>query len=157
MDYRQLLKKYIEHVAEREGTTFLSDWERPASYSESPGFTDEEWAKLKQLEDEPLAVSAETHSCSCHPKNQGPCGICKELGCEVWDFNEYPKPLIEQYDIGVDRATIFVDNVELHGISLDPYPNAFGESIEIVGNDDPKPEKPEGDGPRAGHEIKGLM
>lgn len=29
------------------------------------------------------------HSCSCHIRNQGPCPICKELGCEVaWDFNQ---------------------------------------------------------------------
>jgi hypothetical protein len=29
-----------------------------------------------------------THSCSCHVRNQGPCDICKVLGCEVWDFNQ---------------------------------------------------------------------
>lgn len=87
MDHRQLLKKYIYHVGECEGTTFLSDLHRPLSkYREA--FTDEEWAELQKLENESLSVSAETHSCSCHPKNAGPCPICKELGCEVWDFNQ---------------------------------------------------------------------
>lgn len=84
IDYRQLLKKYIAHVGVEEGTTFLDVKE---SWPDSPEFTDEEWAKLLELEAEPLVVSAETHNCSCHAKNQGPCPICKELGCEVWDFN----------------------------------------------------------------------
>lgn len=31
---------------------------------------------------------AAAHSCSCHAKNQGPCELCKQMGCEVWDFNQ---------------------------------------------------------------------
>lgn len=29
-----------------------------------------------------------THSCSCHDRTEGPCRLCKSLGCEVWDFNQ---------------------------------------------------------------------
>lgn len=57
------------------------------------------------------------HSCSCHVKNAGACPICKELGCEVWDFNQ----------------------------------------VAVFGDDEPKPEKPEGDDPRSGHKIPPLM
>lgn len=53
MDYRQLLKKYIDHVGEYEGSTFLQDYMR-SNYPDMPDFTDEEWAELKKLEDEPL-------------------------------------------------------------------------------------------------------
>lgn len=31
-----------------------------------------------------------THSCSCHAQTKGPCLLCKELGCVVWDFNQVP-------------------------------------------------------------------
>lgn len=31
----------------------------------------------------------QNHSCSCHARNRGPCDICRALGCEVWDFNQY--------------------------------------------------------------------
>jgi hypothetical protein len=33
-----------------------------------------------------------THSCSCHVKNQGPCEVCKGIGCEVWNFNQVAMP-----------------------------------------------------------------
>ena len=43
MDYRELLKKYINHVGECEGITFLR-------YGEKPDFiTDEEWAELQKI------------------------------------------------------------------------------------------------------------
>jgi hypothetical protein len=45
MDYRELLKKYIAHVAYYEGISFLRDMDRDASL-----FTDEEWAELKRLD-----------------------------------------------------------------------------------------------------------
>lgn len=51
LNYKQLLKKYINHVGEHEGVTFLSDYDR-SSYPEMPIFTDEEWAELKRLDEE---------------------------------------------------------------------------------------------------------
>lgn len=51
MDYRALLKKYIEHVGTYEGSTFLSDHKRSA-YPDMPTFTDEEWALLKHISEE---------------------------------------------------------------------------------------------------------
>lgn len=44
MDYRELLKKYIAHVAYYEGIAFLRDMDRDDT------FTDEEWAELKNLD-----------------------------------------------------------------------------------------------------------
>lgn len=87
MDYRHLLKKYINHVGESEGSTSLGDHDRSA-LAGMPEFTDEEWAELQKLEAEDPDLSPVTHSCSCHARNAGPCDICKALGCEVWDFNE---------------------------------------------------------------------
>lgn len=84
MDYRQLLKKYINFVVIEEGTTFLN---ARAGWGDSPKFTDEEWDKLQELEAEPLDISAATHNCYCHSIDVGPCSICKELGCQVWDFD----------------------------------------------------------------------
>lgn len=49
MNYKELLRKYIDHVGEREGVTFLRDFDR----SKSPWaikFTDDEWAALQQLD-----------------------------------------------------------------------------------------------------------
>jgi len=46
MDYRTLLKKYIRHVGDCEGTSFLSGWYRDGA------FTDEEWAELTLLDRE---------------------------------------------------------------------------------------------------------
>lgn len=139
MDHRQLLKKYIAHVVVEEGSACL-DYKEP--WANSPEFTDEEWAELKKLEREPLVISAVTHSCSCHAKNAGPCGICKELGCEVWDFNEVatlPADRRPRFNIGVDRGSLFIHDHTQPIFTL------------------PKPEKPEGDDPRAGHEIPPLM
>lgn len=51
MDYRELLKKYIDHVGEEEGTNFLS---HRGSWPDSVKFTDEEWAELQVLKVEPL-------------------------------------------------------------------------------------------------------
>ena len=50
VDYRALLKKYIQHVGGCEGVTFLSDHRTPGGYSYQDGFTPEEWAALKALE-----------------------------------------------------------------------------------------------------------
>lgn len=44
MDYRKLLKKYIEHVGEEEGTSFLN--------RKGKMFTDDEWEELQEVVDE---------------------------------------------------------------------------------------------------------
>lgn len=44
MDYRELLMKYIEHVGEEEGITFINRQPREGLFS------DEEWAELERLE-----------------------------------------------------------------------------------------------------------
>jgi hypothetical protein len=44
IDFRSLLKKYIAHVGEQEGTAFI--------WAHMHGFTDEEVATLVQLEAE---------------------------------------------------------------------------------------------------------
>lgn len=117
MDYRQLLKKYINHVGAEEGTTFLAF---KGGWEDSPEFTDEEWAELQKLEAEPLAISAATHSCSCHVKNAGPCPICKELGCVVWDFNYVAQPEIE------------ANTITAHILKSDPLPNSSFIGVEFV-------------------------
>lgn len=118
MDHRQLLKKYITYVGDEEGTTFLGV--RGGMLSEVE-FTEEEWQELKKLEDEPLTISKETHSCSCHAQEAGPCGVCKELGCKVWDFNK----------IAELEPNAFIKQARLIGLSLDDKPNAFGGTIEL--------------------------
>jgi len=47
MDYRALLKKYIGHVEQEEGTTFLQDHR----YTRTR-FTPSEWAELQVLRTE---------------------------------------------------------------------------------------------------------
>lgn len=44
VNHRDLLKKYINHVGECEGITFLSEGRRTA------GLTDEEWEALQLLD-----------------------------------------------------------------------------------------------------------
>jgi hypothetical protein len=44
MDYRELLMKYIEHIGEEEGITFIHGQPREGL------FTPEEWAELKRLD-----------------------------------------------------------------------------------------------------------
>lgn len=46
IDYRKLLKKYITHVSECEGVTFINDWRRTVH------FTNEEWDELELLDEE---------------------------------------------------------------------------------------------------------
>lgn len=87
MNYKKLLIKYINHVGISEGVTFLGRHNR-SEWPDSVEFEDEEWEELQRLD----AIDFEAlsnHSCSCHAKNQGPCDICKTLGCEVWDFNQF--------------------------------------------------------------------
>lgn len=43
LDYRELLKKYIDHIAEEEGTAFLD-------HDTFNRFSDEEWAELRLLD-----------------------------------------------------------------------------------------------------------
>ena len=51
MDYRELLKKYINYVGEIEGVTFLG--ERYANRGFTPSFfTIEEWEELNKLDEE---------------------------------------------------------------------------------------------------------
>ena len=46
MDYKALLIKYINHVADNEGVTFIKDtWK-------SDDFTAEEWAELVSLDEQ---------------------------------------------------------------------------------------------------------
>lgn len=49
MDYKKLLMKYIDHVYNSEGVTFLADSKRNA-WPDSVKFTDEEWAELQRLD-----------------------------------------------------------------------------------------------------------
>ena len=44
MDYKELLKKYISHVAFQEGVDFLSD------FYYTTDFTEEEWEELNSLD-----------------------------------------------------------------------------------------------------------
>ena len=44
MDYKALLQKYIRHVGEEEGVTFIED--RKPEYA-----TEEEWAELERLDE----------------------------------------------------------------------------------------------------------
>lgn len=44
VNHRELLRKYIRHVAESQGDTCLNESQRPDSV------TDEEWAELKRLD-----------------------------------------------------------------------------------------------------------
>lgn len=48
IDYRELLMKYIDHVGECEGITFISDYHRPRAGL----FTTEEWEELRRLDAE---------------------------------------------------------------------------------------------------------
>ena len=52
MNYRELLKKYIEHVAECEGITFLRDQDR---YDSLDVISDDEWAELQTIDSEEVA------------------------------------------------------------------------------------------------------
>jgi hypothetical protein len=51
MDYKELLIKYINHVGNNEGTTFL-DFQDDA-------FTDAEWAELTALDEQALKMNTE--------------------------------------------------------------------------------------------------
>lgn len=46
-----LLKKYMMHVANHEGTSFLEDWRKTNE------FTDEEWAALQVLDKDSFTKS----------------------------------------------------------------------------------------------------
>ena len=48
---RSLLAKYIAHIREQEGITFLRDDDRE-EYSDSVKFTDAEWALLIEISKE---------------------------------------------------------------------------------------------------------
>lgn len=52
IDWRDLLRRYLEHVEYAEGTTFLSALYRKESASR---FSDAEWAALRELSEEPYA------------------------------------------------------------------------------------------------------
>lgn len=114
MNYKQLLLKYINHVGLSEGTTFLSNGHRN-EWEDSVDFDDEEWAELQKLDavDWKMFIG---HSCSCHMRTQGPCDVCKTLGCEVFDFNEvalFDPPQADipvKFEVGVDRGSLFIHN-----------------------------------------------
>lgn len=46
MNYKELLLKYINHVADNEGVTFIKDCFK------GDGFTDDEWAELVKLDEQ---------------------------------------------------------------------------------------------------------
>lgn len=46
IDYKELLMKYINHVADNEGVTFIKDCFK------GDCFTEEEWAELTKLDEE---------------------------------------------------------------------------------------------------------
>lgn len=51
MDYRELLKRYMSHVLENEGITYVED-HMVNTHTDAVQFTDEELAELKKIEDE---------------------------------------------------------------------------------------------------------
>lgn len=51
VDYRELLSKYINHVALCEGTAFMADFYRARTEHEGQLFTDQEWAELQTIAD----------------------------------------------------------------------------------------------------------
>jgi len=53
VDYRALLQKYIQHVFDNEGTTFLGcRLPSPRGFEVLPGFTDAEVAVLLEIDKE---------------------------------------------------------------------------------------------------------
>lgn len=64
--YRELLKKYICHVGNVEGVTFLGE-----CYNST--FTPEEWVQLKRLETE----------------NKKPCELAIKIAKQLWNELEY--------------------------------------------------------------------
>lgn len=51
IDYEELLKKYMDHVGQCEGTTFIEGYRNGSGYGESDiVFTDEEWEELERLD-----------------------------------------------------------------------------------------------------------
>ena len=61
IDYRDLLKRYIDHVGECEGVTFISHINVPAAGRRVIHFTDEEVSELEAIEEE-LQASRKGHS-----------------------------------------------------------------------------------------------
>ena len=49
MDYRDLLKRYVEHVTDCEGTSFLHDTAKDAAADGL--FTEAEWTELESIRD----------------------------------------------------------------------------------------------------------
>lgn len=45
IDHRELLRKYMDHVAECEGVTFVEDGRK-----RSEQFSEEEWAELQEID-----------------------------------------------------------------------------------------------------------
>lgn len=77
------LRKYGSPLQPNNGRSMLQD-----AYEEVLDLA----AYLRGKIEEEKAASPD-HSCSCHARDRGPCVICKELGCEVWDFNQYALPI----------------------------------------------------------------
>lgn len=53
IDYRKLLSKYMAHFGIMEGTCYVQDYHRHGSEPDVV-FTDEEWAELQKIFDEPI-------------------------------------------------------------------------------------------------------
>lgn len=122
INYKALLDKYIEHVAVCEGVDFLANHHR-GSREDSPVFTDAEWNALKNVDGARV-----DHSCSCHAQNRGPCLICRELGCQVWDFNEVAVPKSELWQHRYDEPLFTLD--EQQGIMIE---NLFVPPVGLYG------------------------
>jgi hypothetical protein len=51
MDYKELLRKYINYVEDCEGVNFITDLPRKPPFVDVV-FTDEEWAELEKIKTE---------------------------------------------------------------------------------------------------------
>jgi hypothetical protein len=58
--YFELLKKYICHVGDYEGTTFLENHQR-TRHSDCQKFTDEEWTQLQSIDAEMRSFTHSPH------------------------------------------------------------------------------------------------
>lgn len=54
IDYRRLLKLYINHVASAEGAIYLNAYDRNVSSKDGVVFSEKEWTELEKISLEPL-------------------------------------------------------------------------------------------------------
>lgn len=80
------------------------------------------------LETLPKEEIPRDHSCSCHVKNAGPCMVCKEIGCEVWDFNEVAITPLSETDPEFPHGGIMIDSIYVPPIGFYGFKN-LGEKV----------------------------